>query len=183
MEIPDSVLAPSVIVIGFVSTFIYFYVSRRDKIISESKSDMRSADEQERDKQDLAIRVKKGLEDEADKVEAIRKAVASTTKDENQAYTNQKVGEAVMSMKHEFELYKVTIESKFQLHGQDTDAKFKALDTTMENLLGKMIEIAKVGADAMVKITETVETLRDLLNELSGRVTRQDRSINNKVDK
>jgi isoleucyl-tRNA synthetase len=183
MEIPDSTLTALIVVIPMLLGFVYFYVTRKDKKTSDTRTEIRSADEEERDKQELARKVKKELADEADKVESIRKAVAESTKAENQAYTNTKVGEAITTMKHEFELYKVTIESKLALQGQATESKFKELDTTMENLLGKMIEIAKVGADAMVKITETVETLRDLLNELSGRVTRQDRSINNKVDK
>jgi hypothetical protein len=181
--IPDSYLAALGIGIPLLLGFFYFWVTRKDKKSYESRSDLRDQGDEERDKLETARKVKKELTDEAEKIESIRKTVAELVLKENQAYTNLKVDSAIGSMDHKMELYKQQIESRFVLYEQTNESKFKTMDSTMENLLSRMIDIAKISSDSMVKINESIDALKKLLYELSGKINRAERDINSKQDK
>ena len=183
IAIPDSVLPVLGIGIPLLLGFFYFWVTRKDKKSYENRSNLRDEGEEERDKLETARKVKKELTDEAEKVESIRKSVAELVLKENQAYTNQKVDGAVTTMDHKMELYRQQIETRFVLYEQTNDSKFKANELIMQSLLAKMVDIAKVNSDAMVKITETVDALKSLLYELSGKISRAERDLNSKQDK
>lgn len=152
--------------------FVYFYVNKKDKGKSDTQFNIRSDEEAERDKQELARKVKKELQDEAEKVEKIRKDVAVDVKEETQADTDQKIREQRSEFTHQLQMYE-----------QRTDSKFIAIDKLMSDLMSKMIDVAKTQADAVMKINDAIEGLRKLLYEMSGKINRAERDINSKQDK
>jgi len=164
VELPDSYIAAIGIGIPILLTFIYFQITRKDKSKFDTQSNVRSDEEAERDKQELARKVKKELQDEAEKVEKIRKDVAVDVKEETNAATDQKLREQRSDYDHKLEMYE-----------QRTGSKFVASDKVMSDLMAKMIDVAKNQADSIIKINESIEAMRQLLYELSGKVNRVER--------
>jgi hypothetical protein len=163
-EIPDSIFVVLGIGIPILLGFFYFQISRKDKSKFDTQSNVRSDEEAERDKQELARKVKKELMDEAEKVETIRKAVAVDVKEATQIDTDQKIREQRTDFDH-----------KLQMHEQNTNSKFVALDKVNDSLMSKIVEIANTQATALTKINESIEGLRNLLYEISGKVNKVER--------
>lgn len=160
-EIPDSVFVVLGVAIPVLAGFMYFNISRRDKTKFDTQSNVRSDEEAERDKQELARKVKKELMDEAEKVEKIRKDVAVDVKEETNTVTDQKIREQRSDYDH-----------KLQMYEQRVDSKFLASDKVMDGLMGKIVETAKIQADALIRINESIDYLRKLLYEMAGKVNR-----------
>jgi hypothetical protein len=164
VELPDSVIAIIGVGIPILLGFLYFVISRKDRGKFDSQSLTRSDEEAERDKQELARKVKKELQDEAEKVEKIRKDVAVDVKEETNAVTDQKLREQKSDFTHQLEMYE-----------QRADSKFTASDKVMSDLMLKMVEVARNQANALDKINESIESLRQLLYEMAGKVNRVER--------
>jgi hypothetical protein len=150
----------------------YFIVTRKDRTKFENRTNVRSDEEAEQDKQELARKVKKELADEADKVEKIRKDVAIDVKEETNRLTDQKLREQKAEFTHQLEMYE-----------QRSESRFTASDKVMEDLMAKMVDISKIQADAILKINESIESLRKLFYEISGKVSRAERDITTKMNK
>jgi hypothetical protein len=161
VELPDSVLTIIGVGIPIVLGMFYFMVTRKDRGKFDTASSARDEEEGERDKQELARKVKKELMDEAEKVEAIRKAVAVDVKEANQEYVDQKNREIIQGFDH-----------KISMHEQKEDSMFRASDLIMKNLMDKIVDTAKIQAEAIVKINDALEYLRRLVAETSGKVNR-----------
>jgi hypothetical protein len=161
VELPDSVLTILGVGIPIVLGMFYFMVTRKDRGKFDTASSARDEEEGERDKQELARKVKKELMDEAEKVEAIRKAVAVDVKEANQEYVDQKNREIIGDFDH-----------KLALHEQNENSLFRASDLIMKNLMDKIVDTAKIQADAIVKINDALEYLRRLVAEASSKVNR-----------
>ena len=160
-EIPDSIFVMLGIAIPVVAGFLYFSVQRKDKTKFDTQMNIRSDDETERDKQELARKVKKELQDEAEKVEKIRKDVAINVKEETNVVTDQKIREQKSEFTHLLEMYE-----------QRTESRFMASDKVVDALIGKIVDTAKIQADALSKINESIDYLRKLLYEIAGKVNR-----------
>ena len=166
-EIPDTGLLVAV-AIGVLG-FFYFIVKRKDDNRQSSKQNVRSDEEAEQDKQELARKVKKELQDEAEKVEKIRKDVAVDVKESTEEVLDQKIKEQRVDFDH-----------KLIMHEQRADSMFKASDKVMSDLMLKMVDISKIQADAILKINESIESLRKLFYEISGKVQRVEREKQDK---
>jgi len=164
VELPDSVITIMAVGIPMLLGFFYFIVTRKDKSKFDERTNVRSDEEAEQDKQELARKVKKELQDEAEKVEKIRKDVAVDVKEETNAVTDQKIREQRSDFDH-----------KLTMHEQRMDSKFLATDKVMSDLMQKMVDVAKNQSDAIMKINEAIESLRQLLYEMSGKVSRVER--------
>jgi len=163
-EIPDSVFVIIGIGLPVLAGFIYFSVARKDKTKFDTQINIRGDEEAVRDKEELARKVKKELTDEAEKVEKIRKDVAVDVKEETNLVTDQKIREQKADYDH-----------KLQMYEQRVDSKFTASDKVMDSLMSKMVEVAKTQSDALAKINESIDALRQLLYELSGKIQRVER--------
>jgi len=183
VEISETVLAVIGLGIPIVLGMAYFIISRKDKKTSDNRSYDMDVGSEERDKVELARKVKKELADEAEKVESIRKDIAKFVKEEMHEFIEQKVKELKIERDHVIQTFEQRIESKFQLVSQENKSKFQASDIVMSNLMSKMVEIAKVQADAIIKINDSIDALKRLLYELTGKISRAERDINNKVSK
>jgi F0F1-type ATP synthase membrane subunit b/b' len=164
VEIPDSVFVMLGIGIPILAGFVYFTIARKDKSKFDTQVNVRGDEEAVRDKEELARKVKKELTDEAEKVEKIRKDVAIDVKEETNAVTDQKIREQRSDFDHKIEMYE-----------QRVDSKFTASDKVMSDLMGKMVNTAQVQADALSKINESIEALRKLFYEMSGKINRVER--------
>ena len=169
VDIPESAFVILGVGIPILLGFVYFSITRKDKSKSDTASNVRSDEEAERDKQELARKVKKELQDEAEKVEQIRKAVAVDVKEATQIDTDQKIREQKTDYDHKLSMYE-----------QRVDSKFVASDKVMDGLMQKIVDTAKIQADALIRINESIDYLRKLLYEMAGKVNRvekeQDRS-------
>jgi len=183
VEVSESILAVIGLGIPIALGLVYFLVSRKDKKAVDNRSFDLDLGSEERDKVELARKVKKELADEAEKVESIRKDIAKFVKEEMHEFIEQKVKEQKIERDHVIETFEQKIEAKFQLSSQETTSKFQASDIVMTNLMTKMVEIAKVQADAIIKINDSIDALKRLLYELTGKISRAERDINNKVSK
>lgn len=161
VEIPDSILTVIGVGIPIILGGFYFMITRKDRRGFETQASSRDEEDSERDKLELARKVKKELADEAEKVETIRKAVAVDVRLANQVDVDQKIREVVSGFDH-----------KLDMHEQKEESMFKASDLVMTNLMDKIVEIARTQADALVKINDSIESLRRLLYEMSGKVQR-----------
>jgi hypothetical protein len=161
VEVSDSILTAIGFAVTVIIGFLYFNITRRDKGKVDSASSARDEEEGERDKQELARKVKKELMDEAEKVEAIRIAVAVDVKEANQESVDQKNREIIGDFDH-----------KLAMHEQREESLFKASDLIMKNLMDKIVETAKIQAEAIVKINDALEYLRRLVAETSGKIQR-----------
>jgi hypothetical protein len=164
VEIPESVFVILGVGIPILLGFLYFTISRKDKSKFDTQTNVRSDEEAERDKQELARKVKKELQDEAEKVEKIRKDVAVDVKEETNKITDQKLREQRSDYDH-----------KVEMHEERTNSKFAATDKILSDLMIKMVSTAEVQASALVKINESIESLRTLFYEISGKVNRVER--------
>jgi hypothetical protein len=169
VELPDSVLTAIGFGVPILIGFLYFTITRKDRNKFDNQTSTRDEEEGERDKQELARKVKKELMDEAEKVEAIRKAVAVDVKEANQEYVDQKNREIIRDFDH-----------KISMHEQKEDSMFKASDLIMKNLMDKIVETAKIQADAIVKINDALEYLRRLVAEASVKVNRVEKEQDTK---
>lgn len=164
VEVSDSVLAALGVGITALLGLFYFMSNKKDRSKFDTASNVRSDEEAERDKQELARKVKKELQDEAEKVEKIRKDVAVDVKEETNLVTDQKIREQRSDFDHKLEMYE-----------QRNNSKFQASDKVMSDLMTKMVDVAKNQSDAIMKINEAIESLRQLLYEMSGKVQRVER--------
>jgi hypothetical protein len=164
VEVSDSILAALGVGITALLGLFYFMSNKKDRSKFDTASNVRSDEEAERDKQELARKVKKELQDEAEKVEKIRKDVAVDVKEETNAVTDQKIREQHQEFTHQLEM-----------HVAQETAKFQATDKVMSDLMSKMVEVAKNQSDAIVKINESIEALRQLLYETRGKVQNVER--------
>jgi hypothetical protein len=164
VELPDSYITVLGVGIPVLLGFLYFVITRKDKSKFDAKSNIRSDEEAEQDKQELARKVKKELQDEAEKVEKIRKDVAVDVKEETNVVTDQKIREQRSDYDHKLSMYE-----------QRTDSKFVATDKVMSDLMAKMVEVARSQSNALDKINESIESLRQLLYEMAGKVNRVER--------
>ena len=172
VEVSDSMLAAIGIGIPMLLGFVYFWTNRKDRRQFDTRSETRDESEEERDKLELARKVKKELADEAEKVELIRKDIAKYVKEEMHEFIEQKIKELRTERDHTISQFEQKIETKFLLSDQVTESKFKAMDLIQNDLLGKMIEIAKVQSDAIVKINEAIDQLKRLFYELAGKMNK-----------
>jgi hypothetical protein len=161
VELSDSILTIIGIGVPILLGVFYFIVTRKDRSKFDTQSLVRTDEEAERDKQELARKVKKELQDEAEKVEAIRKAVAVDVKEITQTDMDQKIREQ-----------KVDYDHKLSMYEQQVDSKFVASDKVMEQLMNKIVETAKIQADALIRINESIDYLRKLLYEMVGKVNK-----------
>jgi hypothetical protein len=159
VEIPDTGLLVA-IALGVLG-FFYFIVKRKDDNKNANRVNVRSDEESELGKEELARKVKKELTDEAEKVEKIRKDVAVDVKQETNAVTDQKLKEQKSEFDH-----------KLEMNEEKTNSKFIASDKVMEGLLAKIVDTAKDQTNALLKINDTMEYFRKLLNEMSNKVQR-----------
>ena len=164
MELPDSLLTVVGVGVPILLGFLYFTIARKDKSKFDTQSNMRTDEETERDKQELARKVKKELQDEADKVEKLRKDVAVDVKEETNAVTDQKLREQRLDYEH-----------KVEMNEERLTSKFTAMDKVMNDLIIRMVSTAEVQAGALIKINESIEALRKLFYEVSGRVNKVER--------
>jgi len=183
VEISETILAVIGLGVPMVLGLVYFIVTRKDKKVIDNRNFDMDVGSEERDKVELARKVKKELADEAEKVESIRKDIAKFVKEEMHEFINQKIQELKTGETHVIESFEQKIETKFQLNEQQMKSKFAASDLVMGNLMTKMVEIAKVQADAIIKINDSIDALKRLLYELTGKISRAERDINNKVSK
>jgi hypothetical protein len=172
VDIDPTTLAIIGIGVPAVLTFLYFTITRKDKNKFDTRTNIRSDEEAEQDKQELARKVKKELSDEAEKVEGIRKAVAVDVKEATQAATDQKIKEQKSDYDHKLEMYE-----------ERTNSKFIAADKVNENLMSKIVETSKIQADALIRINESIDYLRKLFYEMVGKVNKVEKEQENKVDK
>jgi hypothetical protein len=159
VELPDTgiLVGVAVAVLGF----FYFIITRKDKNKFDTRTAVRSDEEAEQDKQELARKVKKELQDEAEKVEAIRKTVAMDVKEATQIDTDQKIREQKTEFNHQLTMYE-----------QRSDSKFTAMDKVTENLMSKIIDVSKNQVEALTRINQSIESIRTLLYEVSGKVNK-----------
>jgi len=136
-------------------------ITRKDKNRIDTATSSRDLEQGERDKLELARKVKKELADEAEKVESIRKAVAVEVRLAYQVDVEQKLKEVVGSFDH-----------KIELHEQKEESMFTATDLIMKNLMDKIVETAHIQAEAIVKINDALDYLRRLLYQMSSKVDR-----------
>ena len=175
VELPDSVLTLLGVGIPIVLGIFYFMITRKDRRGYETQASSRDEEQGELDKQELARKVKKELQDEAEKVETIRKAVAVDVREENKEYVDRRIIENISSVEHKFDMYEQKIESRFSLSEERNASKFTAMDSVMNSLMAKMVDTAKVQADALLKINESIDYIRRLLNEMGNKVQRVER--------
>jgi hypothetical protein len=159
VEVPDTGLLVAVAV--GVLGFFYFIVKRKDDNKNANRVNVRSDEESELGKEELARKVKKELTDEAEKVEKIRKDVAVDVKQETNAVTDQKLKEQKADFDHKLELYE-----------ERNHAKFTAMDKVNDDLLSKIVDTARDQTGALLKINDTMEYFRKLLNEMGNKVNR-----------
>jgi hypothetical protein len=159
VDIPDTGLLVA-IAIGVLG-FFYFMIKRKDDSKQSTRQNTRSDEESELGKEELARKVKKELTDEAEKVEKIRKDVAVDVKQETNAVTDQKLKEQKADFDHKMEMYEERNRSRFQ-----------AMDKVNDGLLAKIVDTAKDQTTALMKINDTMEYFRKLLNEMSNKVNR-----------
>jgi hypothetical protein len=164
VELPDSLLTVLAVGVPIILGFLYFQIARKDKGKFDSASNVRSDEEAERDKQELARKVKKELQDEAEKVEKIRKDVAVDVKEETNAVTDQKIRETKTEFEHKLEMYE-----------ERANSKFVAMDKVQESLMSKIVATSEIQANALGKINDSIEALRKLFYEISGKVNRVER--------
>ena len=164
VEVSDSMLATLGIGVTAVLGLFYFMTTRKDKSKFDTQSNVRSDEEAERDKLELARKVKKELADEAEKVETIRKSVAVDVRLANQVDVDQKIREVVSGFDHKLDMYE-----------QKIDSMFRASDLIMKNLMDKIVDIAKTQTDALIKINDSITALKQLFYEISGKVNRVER--------
>jgi len=150
--------------VPILAGFIYFTVARKDKTKFDTQSNVRSDEEAERDKQELARKVKKELQDEAEKVEKIRKDVAVDVKEETNKNTEQKIRETKSEFSHQIEMYE-----------ERNSSKFIAMEKVNDNLMAKIVDTSKIQADALLKINDSIEALRKLFYEMAGKISRVER--------
>ena len=167
VDIPDTGFL--VLVGGIVLGFFYFIIKRKDDSKQSTRQNVRSDEESELGKEELARKVKKELTDEAEKVEKIRKDVAVDVKESTEEVLDQKIKEQRVDFDH-----------KLVMHEQRADSMFKASDKVMSDLMLKMVDISKIQADAILKINESIESLRKLFYEISGKVQRVEREKQDK---
>ena len=136
-------------------------ITRKDKSRVDTATSSRDQEQGERDKLELARKVKKELADEAEKVESIRKAVAVEVRLAYQVDVEQKLKEVVGAFDH-----------KLELHEQSEQSMFKASDLIMKNLMDRIVETAHIQAEAIVKINDALDYLRRLLYQMSSKVDR-----------
>ena len=183
VEISETILAVIGLGVPIVLGLVYFLVTRKDKKATDTRSFNLDVGSEERDKVELARKVKKELADEAEKVESIRKDIAKFVKEEMHEFIEQKVKELKTERNHVIETFEQKMETKFQLSNQETASKFTASDIIMSNLMTKMVDIAKIQTDAVIKINDSIDALKRLLYELTGKISRAERDINHKQDK
>jgi hypothetical protein len=169
VDIPDT--GVMVAIVGAVLTFMYFIVTRKDRGKFDKQTNTRSDQEAERDKEELARKVKKELIDEAEKVERIRKDVAVTVKEETKIDTDQKLKEQKSDYDHKLEMYE-----------ERSKSRFVATDKVMEGLMSKIVDTAEINANALIKINESIESMRKLFYEISGKVNRVEREQDKQSD-
>jgi hypothetical protein len=182
VEISDSMLAVGLGAITLLIGFVYFTITRKDRRGVDNASSARDEEQGELDKQELARKVKKELQDEAEKVETIRKAVAVDVREENKEYVDRRIIENISSVEHKFDMYEQKIESRFSLSEERNASKFTAMDSVMNTLMTKMVETANTQANALVKINESIDYLRRLLNEMSNKVQRVEKEQDKRGD-
>ena len=178
VDIPDTGLL--VIIGGVILGFFYFIIKRKDDNKNANRVNVRSDEESELGKEELARKVKKELTDEAEKVEKIRKDVAVDVKQETNAVTDQKLKEQKSEFDHKMELHDQKAESKHAESEQRNNAKFAAIDKVLSDLMIKMVSTAEIQANALVKINESIESLRVLFHEISGKINRVEREQDKK---
>lgn len=161
VELPDTVIAFIGVGIPLLLGFFYFYSNRKDRNRFDTSTLARDEEEGERDKQELARKVKKELQDEAEKVETIRKTVAVDVRDATNKDVDQKIRETVTSFDHKLNMYE-----------QKVDAKFTASDLIVKNLLDKIVETAGIQTQAISKINEAIDGIHKLLFEMASKVQR-----------
>ena len=183
VELPDSVLYLLGFGVPLLIGFIYFVITRKDKRSYETRTESRDENEEERDKQELARKVKKELQDEAEKVELIRKDIAKFVKEEMHEFIEQKVRELKTDRDHIIAVNEQKVETKLAFSQQDTDAKFKASDLVMSQLMTKMVDIAQVQADAILKINDAIDQLKRLFYELAGKMNKVKEDLDTKQEK
>ena len=183
VEISETILAVIGLGVPIVLGMAYFLITRRDKKVTDNRSFSLDLGSEERDKVELARKVKKELADEAEKVESIRKDIAKFVKEEMHEFIEQKVKELKIERDHVIQTFENKIETKFQLSQQESTSKFEASGLVMNNLMTKMVDIAKVQAESVIKINDSIDALKRLLYELTGKISRAERDINNKQDK
>ena len=183
VEISETILAVIGLGVPIVLGLVYFLVTRKDKKATDNRSFNLDVGSEERDKVELARKVKKELADEAEKVESIRKDIAKFVKEEMHEFIEQKIKELKIERDHVIQSFEQKMETRFQLTDQETTSKFAASDLIMANLMTKMVEIAKIQTDAVIKINDSIDALKRLLYELTGKISRAERDINHKQDK
>jgi hypothetical protein len=159
VELPDSVLTAIAFGVPILIGFFYFMITRKDRNRVDTATSSRDQEQGERDKLELARKVKKELADEAEKVESIRKAVAVEVRLAYQVDVEQKLKEVVGGFDH-----------KLEMHEQSEASMFKASDLIMKSLMDRIVETAKVQADAIMKINDSLDYFRKLLYEMRGQV-------------
>ena len=172
VEVSDTIVTIIGIGIPMILGLFYFIITRKDRNKFDSGTAIRGEEEAEQIKQELARKVKKELQDEAEKVEAIRKTVASDVKAANQIEVDQKIREQKTDFNHQLEMYE-----------ERSNSRFVAADKVMEQLMAKMVETASIQANGLLRINDSIDYLKKLLYEMGGKVNRVEKDQENKVDK
>ena len=183
VEVSDSMLAAIGIGIPMLLGFVYFWTNRKDRTTFESRNREEYEGEEERDKIELARKVKKELQDEAEKVELIRKDIAKYVKEEMHEFIEQKIKELKIDRDHIIATYEQKMDTKFALDEQQTNSRFDAMNLVQTQLMTKMVDIARVQADAILKINDAIDALKRLFYELSGKLTKVKEDVDTKQTK
>lgn len=183
VEVSDSMLAAVGIGIPMLLGFVYFWTNRKDRSTFESRSREEYEGEEERDKIELARKVKKELQDEAEKVEIIRKDIAKYVKEEMHEFIETKIRELKVERDHLIQTNEQKVDTKFQLSEQASNSKFDAIILVQTDLMTKMVDIARVQADAILKINDAIDQLKRLFYELSGKLTKVKEDVDTKQTK